>query len=163
MTLRSFLFALAAAVFLAIPASASADFGFLGDFGTGGAGNGQFTEPTSIAVAPDGAVWIGDGLRVQKFSAAGQYLTQVQVGRFGVGSIATDAAGNLYVGNGDDVRIEKFDPNGAPVGTIGGPGEGPGQFRAICGLDLDPAGNVYVADGRGGYCDSTPRIQKFDP
>jgi sugar lactone lactonase YvrE len=103
-----------------------------------------------------------DDKRVQKFTADGQYLTQVEVGRFGGGPIAVDGAGNLYVGNPETYQIMKFDPNGAPLGAFGGQGDAAGQFRYICGLDADGAGNFYVSDGRGGYCDSPPRIQKFD-
>ena len=162
--LRPLFLVLASAVCLAAPASASADFGFLGDFGTSGDGNGQFHTPTHVDVAPDGSVWVAeDDKRVQKFTPDGQYLAQVQVGRFGAGPVAVDGAGNLYVGNRDDYKIEKFDANGTPLGTYGsGLGAGPGQLQDICGLDADAAGNVYVSDGRGGYCDSTPRIQKFD-
>src|SRR3954470_3846626 len=86
----------------AIPASASADFGFLGDWGTTGDQNGQFHTPTYVDVAPDGSVWVAENdKRVQKFTADGQYLTQVQVGTFGAGPVAVDGAGNLYVANMD--------------------------------------------------------------
>src|SRR3954451_19601510 len=100
MTRLRFAVLLALALVFAVPASASADFGFLGDFGNSGQGNGQFLGyPTYIDVAPDGAVWVAeDGARVQKLSPDGQYLTQVQVGRFGAGPVAVDGAGNLYVG-----------------------------------------------------------------
>src|SRR3954454_13010063 len=165
MTRVRFAVLLVLALVFAVPATASADFGFLGEFGSSGQGNGQFLGyPTYLDVAPDGAVWIAeDGARVQKFSPDGQYLTQVQVGRFRVGPVATDGAGNLYVGNRDDYVVQKFDPSGSPLATIGtGNGSGPGQFQDICGMDVDAAGNVYVSDGRVGYCDTAPRIQKFD-
>jgi outer membrane protein assembly factor BamB len=155
---------LAAAALAAVPASASADFGFLGDWGTTGDQNGQFQTPTFIDVAPDGSVWVAENdKRVQKFTADGQYLTQVQVGHFGAGPVAVDGAGNLYVGNRDTYQIMKFDPGGAPLGAFGSQGTAAGQFQDICGLDADAAGNFYVSDGRGGYCDSAPRVQKFDP
>jgi NHL repeat len=162
--IRLLLLPLATTIALAAPATASADFGFLGDFGKAGSGDGQFMTPTYVDVAPDGSVWVAENdKRVQKFTPDGRYLVKVEVGRFGAGPVATDGAGNVYVGNKDDYRVEKFDSNGAPLGTIGsGYGEAPGQLRDICGLDVDDAGNVYVADGRGGYCDSPPRIQKFD-
>jgi streptogramin lyase len=163
--LRMLLLAATTTIALAAPATASAEFGFLGDWGSGGGADGQFRTPTYIDVAPDGSVWVAEeDKRVQKFTAGGGYLTHVEVGRFGAGPVATDGAGNVYVGNRDDYRVEKFDANGAPVATIGsGSGSGPGQLQDVCGLDVDAAGNVYVADGRNGYCDSPPRIQKFDP
>jgi hypothetical protein len=157
------LVALATAIALAAPATASADFGFLGDFGRFGDANGQFHEPTYLDVAPDGSVWVGDHeSRVQKFTPDGRFLTQVKIGVVDAGQVATDGAGNLYVANTGTNQIQKFDPNGAPLGTFGGSGDSPGQFRGICGLTADAAGNFYVSDGRGGYRDSPPRIQKFD-
>jgi streptogramin lyase len=163
--LRPLLISLATAIALAVPATASADFGFLGDWGGTGSADGQFATPTWLDVAPDGSVWVAENdKRVQKFTPDGKYLTRVEVGRFGAGPVATDGGGNVYVGNKDDYRIEKFDASGNHVATFGaGNGEGPGQLRDVCGLAADAAGNVYVADGRNGYCDSPPRIQKFDP
>jgi sugar lactone lactonase YvrE len=161
--LRPLLLALTAALTLAIPTTASADFGFLGDFGRFGDADGQFHEPTYVDVAPDGSVWVAEHeSRVQKFTADGRYLAQVKIGIVDAGQVATDGAGNLYVANTGQYQIQKFDANGAPLGTVGGGyGDQPGQFRGLCGLTADGAGNVYVSDGRGGYCDS-PRIQKFD-
>jgi DNA-binding beta-propeller fold protein YncE len=161
--LRPLLLALTAALALALPASASADFGFLGDFGSFGDANGQFHEPRYVDVAPDGSVWVAEyESRVQKFTPDGQYLTQVKIGVVDAGQVATDGAGNLYVANTGTNQIQKFDPNGNPLGTFGGYGDKPGQFQGVCGLTADAAGNFYVSDGRGGYCDSTPRVQKFD-
>src|SRR4051794_28902769 len=93
---------LALAALAAVPASAAADFGFLGAWGATGDQNGQFHTPTYVDTAPDGSVWVAEeDKRVQKFTADGQYLTQVQVGQFGAGPVAVDGAGNLYVGNRD--------------------------------------------------------------
>jgi DNA-binding beta-propeller fold protein YncE len=163
--LHLLLAALATAFALAAPATASADFGFLGDFGSFGDGNGQFHEPAYLDVAPDGSVWVAEHeSRVQKFTPDGQFLTQVKIGIVDAGQVAVDGAGNLFVANTGENRIQKFDPNGTPLGSFGGGfGDQPGQFQGICGLAADAAGNFYVSDGRGGYCDTTPRVQKFDP
>jgi DNA-binding beta-propeller fold protein YncE len=162
--LQLLLLAFATAIALCAPATASADFGFLGDFGKFGDGNGQFHDPTYLDVAPDGSVWVGEHeSRVQKFTPDGQFLTQVKIGVADAGQVATDGAGNLYVVNTGTNQIQKFDANGNPLGAFGGFGDQPGQFQGICGLTADGAGNFYVSDGRGGYCDTTPRIQKFDP
>ena len=72
--------------------------------------------------------------------AAGQFCT----GRRG---IATDSAGNVYVADSWNNRIQKFTADGAFVTA----GEASGRRRAIhalSGLATDPAGNVYVADTR---------------
>lgn len=142
---------------LVAPATASADFGFLGDFGSFGDANGQFHEPTFLDVAPDGSVWVAEHeSRVQKFTPDGQFLTQVKIGVVDAGQVAVDGAGNLYVANTGQNQIQKFDANGNLLGTFGG------GFQGICGLTADAAGNFYVTDGRYGYCDA-PRLQKFDP
>src|SRR3954451_7253182 len=118
------------AALAAVPASASADFGFLGDWGSTGDQNGQFHTPTYVDVAADGSVWVAeDDKRVQKFTADGQYLTQVQVGRFGAGPVAVDGAGNLYVGDRDNYQVMKFDPNGAPL-TVRSSGSSARQTRS---------------------------------
>ena len=162
---RLLLTALAATLALAAPASASADFGFLGDFGSFGDADGQFHGPTSLDIAPDGTVWVAElGDRVQKFTRDGQFLTQVRIGIVDAGRVAVDGAANLFVVNTAKNQIQKFDANGNALGTFGGGfGDQPGQFRGICGLATDATGNFYVSDGRAGYCDSPPRIQKFDP
>jgi sugar lactone lactonase YvrE len=161
--LHLLLAALLTSIALAAPATASADFGFLGDFGKFGDADGQFHEPTYLDVAPDGSVWVGEHeSRVQKFTPDGQFLTQVKIGVVDAGQVAVDGAGNLYVANSGTNQIQKFDPNGNLLGSFGGSGDKPGQFQGICGLTADAAGNFYVTDGRYGYCDSA-RLQKFDP
>ena len=139
--------ALLASIALAVPATASADFGFLGDFGSFGDANGQFHEPTFLDVAPDGSVWVGEHeSRVQKFTPDGQFLAQVKIGIVDAGQVAVDGAGNLYVANTGTNQIQKFDPNGNSLASFGAPGTGPGQFQGICGLTADAAGNLYVTN-----------------
>jgi DNA-binding beta-propeller fold protein YncE len=55
-------------------------------------------------------------------------------------------------------RIQVFDSNGAYLTTIGGHwGSNTGRLRSPFGLDVDSAGNIYVADS------DNSRIQKFAP
>ncbi len=78
--------------------------------------------------------------------------------------VAVDGAGNAYVADTDNHRIRKIAPNGA-VSTLAGTGEagflnGSGsaaKFSSPCGVALDGAGNVYVADA------NNHRIRKITP
>ncbi len=74
--------------------------------------------------------------------------------------IYIDPAGNLYVTDENNNRIEKFAPGSlAGVTVAGGNGSGPAanQFNYPIGMTVDGAGNIYVAD----Y--SNERIQKWAP
>lgn len=73
-------------------------------------------------------------------------------------SIATDRQGNVYVGDNQGNRIEKFDGNGKFLGKWGSLGDGDGQFDYVFKLTVDKDGNVYVSSD-GGF----DRIQKFKP
>ena len=82
--------------------------GFVDKFGALGAGNGQFSGPSDVAIAPDGSVFVADysNDRVEKLSAGGGFQQAIDVSQpTGVG---VDADGNLYVadvgGEGDALR-----------------------------------------------------------
>ena len=89
------------------------------------------------------------------------YLTQW--GAFGTGNgefhfpagVATDAAGDVYVADSQNHRIQKFTSAGNLLMQWGSYGTGEGQFNVPFGVTTDAAGNVYIAD-RGNN-----RIQKF--
>ncbi|HXV98555.1 MAG TPA: PQQ-binding-like beta-propeller repeat protein [Anaerolineae bacterium] len=77
--------------------------------------------------------------------------------------VAVDSAGNLYVVDGSNQRIQKFDRNGQFLTMWGGQGSGDGQFNFVLNapyadgaVAVDGQGNVYVADT------ANKRIQKFD-
>jgi len=65
--------------------------------------------------------------------------------------IAIDSAGNMFVADTDNGRIEKFSQNGTFVTSIG-------PFEAPSGIAIDRAGNIYVAE-----VGSKHRIQKLGP
>ena len=81
----------------------------------------HFDQPTDVAIAPDGSFYVSDGYgnsRVAKFSPEGHFL-------FAWGSkghqpgelhlphgIELDSAGNVYVADRENRRIQIFDPNG---------------------------------------------------
>jgi DNA-binding beta-propeller fold protein YncE len=65
--------------------------------------------------------------------------------------IAIDSAGNIFVADTNNGRIEKFSPRGAFVRSIG-------QFEAPNGISIDRSGNIYVAE-----IGSKHRVQKLAP
>jgi len=71
--------------------------------------------------------------------------------------LTIDVAGNVYVADTMNHRIQKFDPEGKFVTQVGGNGPGQGQFQEPWGVAVDAQGNVWVADT------FNHRIQKFDP
>lgn len=78
----------------------------------------------------------------------GQFLTPT--------GIATDAAGNVYVAEGNGNRVQKFDNNGNFLLKFGIPGDVPGGFVAPSGVAVDSSGNIYVSDA------FTERVSKFN-
>ncbi len=59
--------------------------------------------------------------------------------------IALDMAGNLYVLDTGNHRIQVFNPEGAFLRTIGRKGQGPGEFNFPGSLDIDAQGTLIVA------------------
>ncbi|MGN6559269.1 MAG: 6-bladed beta-propeller, partial [Candidatus Nitrosocosmicus sp.] len=74
--------------------------------------------------------------------------------------IATDHAGNVYVIDGGNNRVQKFDSNDTFITTWGSFGTGNGQFNSASGIAIDSYDNVYISNSNTGS-GSNP-IQKFD-
>ena len=137
------------------------------NWGSTGAGNGQFNNPVGIALSPDGKyIYVSDNgnNRIQKFDRNGNFI--LSWGSYGTADgqfdgphfIAVDAAGCVYVSqNGTSYeRVQKFDKNGNFIASYGTNGTGGGQFGSPDGICFDPEGNIYVADW------GNNRVQKFD-
>jgi len=60
--------------------------------------------------------------------------------------LALDTAGNIFVADTDNGRIQKFSPNGTYVTSIGTKGAGYAQLREPNGIAIDREGNIYVAE-----------------
>jgi len=71
--------------------------------------------------------------------------------------IAADSAGNIFVADTINGRIEKFSPNGIFITSLGIKGTGYGQLGEPNGIAIDRAGNIYVVDA------SNHRVQKLAP
>ena len=62
--------------------------------------------------------------------------------------LVMDAAGNMYILDSGNCRIQKFDPEGKFLASFGREGQGPGEFQSPTSLDIDAEGNLIVADRR---------------
>ncbi|CAN5246723.1 hypothetical protein BH20ACI2_BH20ACI2_20190 [soil metagenome] len=60
--------------------------------------------------------------------------------------ISTDTAGNFYIADTGNSRVQKFSPDGLFLLSIGTPGAGMGQLREPNGVAIDPEGRIYVVD-----------------
>lgn len=58
----------------------------------------------------------------------------------------TDSEGNFYVSDVDVNTVKKYDSNGRFLHSIGGPGQGPGEFQEISEARFDGDGNIYLHD-----------------
>lgn len=131
-----------------------------------GAGSAaRFRDPTAVAVAPDGTVYVADlnAFAVRKITTGGVVSTLMprQEGSlqpFEGGwpsAVAVDAAGTLFVADVMSHIIYKVSPAGiaSPVAgdrNVLGWNDGIGsnaRFNRPVGIALDREGNLYVADG----------------
>ena len=123
----------------------------LGKPGVTGDGHYEFNQPSSVLVAPDGNIFVGDGhggasnSRIMKYSASGEFLTSwgsqgSRPGQFAVPhDLAMDSAGRIFVGDRGNNRVQIFDQDGNFIK------EWP-QFGRPSGLFIDDNDMLYVTD-----------------
>jgi DNA-binding beta-propeller fold protein YncE len=145
-------------------------------------GEGLFTRPHGITIAPDDSVFLTDDLGhvVRKYTPDGRLLmtlgTPGQASATGSTSIdfrtirqsagpfnyptnlAIAANGDLFISDGyGNARVHHFTADGKLLHSWGEPGAGPGQFHVPHGIAIDSEGIVYIADRENS------RIQLFSP
>jgi tripartite motif-containing protein 71 len=175
-----------------------------GTFGTVGTGNGQFKTPYGIAVDSKGNEWVADGAnnRIDEFNEKNEFIRTVgwgvtdaksefeictvscKAGIAGSGTgqlkeprgIAVNAAGNVYVSESSNSRVDIFKEKGEFLSTFGYgvtdakseletcttackaglAGSGNGQFNGLRGMAITPAGSVWVIES------TNNRVQEFN-
>jgi DNA-binding beta-propeller fold protein YncE len=109
----------------------------------------NFNRPTDVAVAPTGEIYVSDGYgnsRVMKFGRDGRFLAQwgqkgSAPGEFNLPhSIVLDVAGQVYVADRENHRIQIFTADGKFVKEWKG-------FGSPWGLAITPDGEIFMADG----------------
>jgi sugar lactone lactonase YvrE len=123
-------------------------------FGTRGAGPGQFNVPSQLACGPDGTLVVADSLnfRVQRFALDGAF-----VGAFGrkgdaagdlalPKGVAIDADGDLWVVDAQFENVQGFTPDGKLLLAFGQEGQRPGEFWLPAGICIDARRRMWIAD-----------------
>jgi DNA-binding beta-propeller fold protein YncE len=123
----------------------------LGKKGVAGTGPDEFNAPSSVLIAPNGDIFVGDGhggdtnSRIVKFDKNGKFIKTwgkkgSAPGEFDTPhALAMDSRGRLYVGDRNNNRIQIFDQDGNFIAQWP-------QFSRPSGVYIDRNDNIYVAD-----------------
>ena len=122
--------------------------------GSGGSGDGQFSEPCGISIKGD-VMYVAEygNHRIQKLTTEGQFLQKFGqrgsgLGRFrGPASVIVDQRDRMIVADYCNNRVVILDQNGSwlCILTINGDVSGPQGFNKPWSLALDHQGNIHVA------------------
>jgi sugar lactone lactonase YvrE len=131
----------------------------LGKAGVAGPGLDTFDQPTEVAIAPNGDIFVADGhgnqptanARIMKFDRDGKFLATwgrkgTAIGEFDcIHTLAFDSRGRLFIGDRQNNRIQVYDQQGQFIAEWK-------QFGRPSGIFIDADDTIYVADSesRGG-------------
>ena len=138
--------------------------------------------PSHLAIAPDGSIWVADADndRFQIFATDGSLrevwgasgsgdgefdFTTVDWGGYDHAAIAFAPDGTFYVADPGNHRIQKFGPDRGFLTAWGSEGREPGQFGTPIDLVVDAQGRVYVLDSARNKAPAGPEtgaVQVFD-
>jgi gliding motility-associated-like protein len=93
-------------------------------------------------------------------TVAGGHGMGTGASQFSTSGVAVDAAGNIFVSDGPNNRVQKWAPGASAGITVAGghgTGNGPDQLAGPFGIFVDESDNIYIAD------EQNWRIQKWAP
>ena len=141
-------------------------------------GEGRFSDIVhSVAIAPDGAVWVidsghhlltrhtKDGALLDSYGTKGIAAPTFHGNPFNMPThIAFHPNGDAYVSDGyGNRRVHRFGPDGVRKFSWGEPGNGPGQFALVHFIAIDAAGTIYITDRRTSASSCSTRTANFWP
>src|SRR5829696_6978462 len=150
---------------------------------TSGGPDSPLGNPSHLAVAPDGSIWVADGdndrfqifapdgTRLEAWGISGSGEGQIDFhtvgwGGYDEGAIAFAPDGTFYVADVGNHRIQKFGPDRTFLTAWGSEGTEPGQFDTPIDLVVDGQGRVYVVDSFRNHTvpadPETGAVQVFD-
>src|SRR3972149_4052280 len=146
--------------FLCLPVNVhSVNVSFIRQIGSErGAGNGQFYEPTGVAVAPDKRLYVVDSVnnRIQIFSRDGEFIKSFGTkgkgdGQFSIPfGIAAGADGRVFVTDSKNSRVQVFDTDGGFLYSFGRGGGRDGELSYPLGIAVDEQERIFIADSGNG-------------
>jgi sugar lactone lactonase YvrE len=121
---------------------------YVSQFGSEGAGDGQFDHPGDVAIGLNGDLFVLDqgNDRVEVFNGSGEYLRQFGSEGSGNGQmsgpdgLAVDSEGDVWVLDTGNGRIEEFSESGVFMRTAGA-----GLIGSAEGIAVDRHGDVWVS------------------
>jgi PKD repeat protein/sugar lactone lactonase YvrE len=134
----------------------------LGQTGVPGSGNNRFHRPQGVAVDMN-YIYVADTLnhRVQIFNRDTRAYVATIGGSFGTGNyrfkyptdVAVDAAGNIYVADFHNKRVQQYNSSRVYQRTYGTTGvsylAANDRFYHPEGVAVGPDGSIYIAEGHG--------------
>ncbi len=127
----------------------------LGKAGVSGSDPELFDQPTDVAIAPNGDIFVSDSHRngknnrIVKFDRSGKFIKEwghkgSGPGEFSeVHTIAFDSQGRLFAGDRENNRIQIFDQDGKLLDTWH-------QFGRPSGISITRDDKIYVTDSESG-------------
>jgi DNA-binding beta-propeller fold protein YncE len=144
----------------------SSSSSYIGKWGSSGTGAGQFSSPTGIAIDTTNSwIYLSDkgNNRVEKFDLSGNFISMFgwgvadggsafetctsscQAGISGSGNgqfsgpegVSVDSAGNVYVVDSGNSRVQEFSSSESYLGKFGSSGGGNGQFYTPNDVKID--------------------------